>query len=57
MDVAVRLGDYHWVIRKIVKYLTNQSSYFNKTFRVHFYESYRIEGMVNFDINNALGQN
>jgi hypothetical protein len=24
---------------------------------VHFYESYSIEDMVNFDISNALGQN
>ena len=24
---------------------------------MHLYESYSIEGIVNFDINNALGQN
>ena len=57
MDVAVQLGEYDWVVRKIVKHLTNQSSDFNKTFSVHFSESYSIEGMVNFDISNALGQN
>ena len=53
MDVAVRLGDYHWVIRKKVKYLKNWSPYLNKTFIVHFYESYSIKGMVNFDISNV----
>jgi hypothetical protein len=57
MDVAVRLGEYDWVVRKNSEYLTNQSSYFYKTFRMHFYESYSIEDMVNFDISNALGQN
>ena len=55
MDVAVRLWDYDWVVRKNKKYLTNKSSYFNKIFGVHFYESYGIESMVNFDISNALG--
>ena len=57
MDVAVGLGNYLWVIRKNSEYLTNWSSYFNKTFSVHFYKSYSIEGMANFDISNALGQN
>ena len=42
---------------KKVKYLKNDSPYFNKAFSVHFYESYSIEGMVNFDISNALGKN
>ena len=55
MDEAVRLGDYDWVVRKNGEYLTNQLSYFYKTFRAHFYESYSNKDMVNFD--NALGRN
>ena len=55
MNVPVRVGEYDWVIRKNSE--ISKSSYFNKTFSVHFYESYSIDGMVNFDISNALGQN
>ena len=57
MDGAVRLGVYDWVVRKNSEYLTNWSSYFYKTFSVHFYVSYSIEDMFIFDISNALGQN
>ena len=46
MDVAVQLVEYDWVIRKNSEI----------SFSVHFYDSYSIEGMVNFDISNAPSQ-
>ncbi len=29
MDIAIKLGEYHWVSRKIVKYLTNYGKLFH----------------------------
>ena len=56
MDVAVRLGDTTGWLERIMNILQISYHIFYKTFSVHFYESFSIEDMVNFDLSNALGQ-